>query len=246
MPVNNDLSIFCTNSLIIFFRSSRACLSVTLLLQTLRKVFYGSFWIDGMISPATWNGCPSMHFPAFITRLLDFGGFSCILTHFRATTVLCKAILEAGVEAVIKLTSSMNARSTGIDFLVDREYYGNPAWLTYSKVTLNAARNMTTVMVHPANIPFLPQSPLQYLITTVIQSSGILYLLNAKRINTWETDPYGLAKSNQTIDNDLPLLGASFRAAQTIEVCSQQPASFWIEPFWNVVSIKMFLVTRGW
>ena len=140
MLVNNDLSIFCTNSLIFFFKSFCACLSVTLLLYTPPKVSNGSFWIDGMISPATWNACSSTHFPHFITKLYDFWSFSFILAHFRAKTVLCKAILEAGVEVVIKLTSSMNAQSSGIDFLVDRDYRGNPAWLTYSKITLNAAR----------------------------------------------------------------------------------------------------------
>ena len=57
------------------------------------------------------------------------------------------------------------------------------------------------------------------------------------------TDPYALAKSDHIIDNDLPLLRPSFRAAQTIVVCSQQPAIFWIKPFLNVVSIKLFLVT---
>ena len=95
------------------------------------------------------------------------------MAHFKATTVLCKVILDAGVEVVIKLTSSMNAQSIGIDFLVDREYRDNPAWLKYSKITLNAARKEITNMVHPANIPFsyryqseatpladvLPQSP---------------------------------------------------------------------------------------
>ena len=126
MPANNDLSIFCTNSLIFFFKSSSACLSVTLLLQTHPKVFNSSFWIDGMISPATWNRNWSMHFPLFITRLPDFWGFSFILTYFKTTTVLSKAILGAGVEVVIKLTWSMNARSTSIDFLADREYRG---WL---------------------------------------------------------------------------------------------------------------------
>ena len=68
-----------------------------------------------------------MHFSPFITRIPGFCGFSFIPVHFKATTVLCKAILEAGVEVVIKLTSSMKARSTGIDFLVDREYRDNPA-----------------------------------------------------------------------------------------------------------------------
>ena len=48
----------------------------------------------------------------------------------------------------------MNARSTDFDFLVDREYRGNPAWLTYSQITLNAERNKITDMVHPVNIPF--------------------------------------------------------------------------------------------
>ena len=48
----------------------------------------------------------------------------------------------------------MNARSTGTDFLVDREYRGNPAWLTYSKIALNTGRNKITDMVHPENIPF--------------------------------------------------------------------------------------------
>ena len=89
-----------------------------------------------------------MHFSLFITRRPDFWGFSFIPAHFKATTVLYKAILEAGVEVVIKLTSSMNARSTGIDFLVDREYRDNTAWLTYSKIKLNAARNNITDMVH--------------------------------------------------------------------------------------------------
>ena len=93
-----------------------------------------------------------MHFAPFITRILDFWGFSFILAHFRATTALYKAILEAGVEIVIKLTLTLNAQSTGIDFLVDREYHGNPAWLTYSKITLNAASNkITDNVVHPAN-----------------------------------------------------------------------------------------------
>ena len=90
-----------------------------------------------------------MHFPPFITRLLVF-----ILANFKTTTVLCKTTLEAGVEVVIKLTSSMNAQSTGIDFLVDRVDHGNPAQLTYSKITLNTARNKITGTVHPANIPF--------------------------------------------------------------------------------------------
>ena len=94
-----------------------------------------------------------MHFPPFITRLLDFWGFSFILAHLRATTVLCKAILEAGVEVVIKLTSSMNARSTDIGFVVDGVYLDNPARLTYSKITLNATRNKITDMVNPADIP---------------------------------------------------------------------------------------------
>ena len=76
------------------------------------------------------------------------------MAHFREITVLCKTMLEAGVEVVIKLTSSMNARSAGTDFLVDREYRGNPAWLTYSKIALNAGRNKITDMVHPENIPF--------------------------------------------------------------------------------------------
>ena len=109
--------------------------------------------IDGMISPATWNGCLCMVFPPFITRLLDFWGFSFVIAHFRATTVFCKAILEAGVKVVSKLTASMNAQSTGIDFLVDRGCHGNPACLTYSKITLNAARNKITDMVH--SISFL-------------------------------------------------------------------------------------------
>ena len=90
-----------------------------------------------------------MHFPPFITRPLDFWGFSFILAHFRAAIDPCKATLEV----VIKLTSSMNARSTGI-YLIERVYRGNPARLTYSKITLNAARNKITDMVHPANIPF--------------------------------------------------------------------------------------------
>ena len=89
-----------------------------------------------------------MHFSLFITRRPGFWGFSFIPAHFKATTVLYKAILEVGVEVVIKLTSSMNARSTGIDFLVDREYRDNTAWLTYSKIKLNAARNNITDMVH--------------------------------------------------------------------------------------------------
>ena len=63
-----------------------------------------------------------VHFPSFI--LLNFWGFSFILAHFRVTTVLCKATLKVGVEVVIKLTSSVNARSTCIDFLVDRVYCG--------------------------------------------------------------------------------------------------------------------------
>ena len=146
--------MFCTNSLIFFFKSSSACLSVTLLLETLSKVFNGSFWIDGMISPATWNGCLCMHSSPFITRLPDFWCLNFILAYFRATILLCKEILEAGVEVLTKFTSSMNARSTGIDFLVDREYRGNPAWLTYSKITLNPKRNKITDMVHPVNIPF--------------------------------------------------------------------------------------------
>ena len=48
----------------------------------------------------------------------------------------------------------MNARSTDNDFLVDREYRGNPAWLTYFKITLHAERNKITDMVHPASISF--------------------------------------------------------------------------------------------
>ena len=94
-----------------------------------------------------------MHFPPFTTRLLDFWGFSFILAHFTAIYVLFKAILEAGVEVVIKPTLSMNAQSTGIDFLVDRDFGGNLAWVTYSKITLNAARNKITDMVH--SISFL-------------------------------------------------------------------------------------------
>ena len=70
----------------------------------------------------------------------------------------------------------------------------------------------------------------------------MLYLLNAKRINTWRASPYALAKSNQIIGNNLHLLRASFRAAHTIDVCSQEPVIFRIEPFKNVVSIKLFLV----
>ena len=114
-----------------------------------------------------------MHFPLFITRLADFWGFSFILGHFRVTTVLCKTILEAGVWVVIKLSSSMNAQSTGIYFIVDREHRGNPAWLTYSKLSLNAERNKITDTVYRSNISFsywyqseatpiadvLPQSP---------------------------------------------------------------------------------------
>ena len=80
-----------------------------------------------MISPATSNGYSSMHFRPFITRLPNFWIFSFILAHFRATTVYCKLILEARVEVVIKFTSSLNARSTDIDFFVDREYRGNSA-----------------------------------------------------------------------------------------------------------------------
>ena len=98
-----------------------------------------------MISPATWNGCSSMHL-SFITRLLHFCSFSFILVHVRAAAVLCDAILEDGVEVVINITSSMNAWSTGIDFLVDREYLGNPAWLTYSKITLNAPRTKSLIL----------------------------------------------------------------------------------------------------
>ena len=130
-PVNNDLSIFRTTSLI--SSSNR---------------------LDRMISPATSIGCSSMYFPPFITRLLDFWGFSFILSLFRATTVLCKTILEAGVEVVIKLTSSMKAWSTSNDLLFDRVHCGNPAQLTYFKITLNAANNKMTDMVHSANIPF--------------------------------------------------------------------------------------------
>ena len=70
----------------------------------------------------------------------------------------------------------------------------------------------------------------------------MLYLLNAKRINTWRAAPYALAKSNQIIGNNLHLLRASFSAAHTIDVCSQEPVIFWTEPFKNVVSIKLFLV----
>ena len=82
------------------------------------------------------------------------GALVFILPHFRATTVLCKAILEHGVQVAMKLKSSMNARSTGINFLVDSEYRGSPAWLTYSKIILITARNKITNMVHPANIHF--------------------------------------------------------------------------------------------
>ena len=124
-------------------------------IEVLSSPLFSKIWlevqsplIDGMISPATWNGCLCMHFPSFITRLLDFWGFSFIIAHSRATTVFCKAILEAGVKVVSKPTSSMNAQSTAIDFLVDRECCGNPACLTYSKITLNAARNKVTDMVH--------------------------------------------------------------------------------------------------
>ena len=95
-----------------------------------------------------------MHSSPFITRLPDFWCLNFILAYFRATILLCKEILEAGVEVLTKFTSSMNARSTGIDFLVDREYRGNPACLTYSKITLNPKRNKITDMVHPVNIPF--------------------------------------------------------------------------------------------
>ena len=101
-------------------------------------------------------------------------------------------------------------RALELIFFVEREYRGNPAWLTYSKITLNAARNKITDMGHAANIPFsyqyqseatplanvISQNALSYLITRVTQSYGILYFLNVKRINMWGTDPYALVKSN--------------------------------------------------
>ena len=59
-----------------------------------------------------------MDFAPFITRILDFWGFSFILAHFRATAALYKAILEAGVEIVIKLTSTVNHRALALIFLL--------------------------------------------------------------------------------------------------------------------------------
>ena len=72
----------------------------------------------------------AIHLCIFVLLSLDYlisGSLVSILAHFRATTVFCKVILEARVEVVIKFTSSLNARSTDIDFFVDREYRGNSA-----------------------------------------------------------------------------------------------------------------------
>ena len=61
-------------------------------------------------SPSTLYGCSFLYSPTFITRL---HGFSFILANFRVITVLCIAILQAGVQIVSKLLSSTNTRSTG-------------------------------------------------------------------------------------------------------------------------------------
>ena len=49
----------------------------------------------------------------------------------RQQLLFMKTILEAGVKIGNQLISSMNAQSTGIDFVVNRVYGGNPAWLAY-------------------------------------------------------------------------------------------------------------------
>ena len=62
-------------------------------------------------------------------RPLEFWSFSFILAHFKATPVFYRTMFEARVEHVSILVSSMNAHNTGIEFLVDGVYYGNPAQL---------------------------------------------------------------------------------------------------------------------
>ena len=60
-------------------------------------------------------------------------------------------------------------------------------------------------------------------------------------------DPYALAISSHIVAKDTFLDLASFRAAQTIEICSQHPGAFFIQPFCTDLYTNLLLtVYVGW
>ena len=57
-------------------------------------------------------------------------------------------------------------------------------------------------------------------------------------------DPDALAISSHIIAADNFLDMASFEAAQTIEICSQLPGTFSVQPFCTVLSINFLLLIK--
>ena len=57
-------------------------------------------------------------------------------------------------------------------------------------------------------------------------------------------DPYAFAISSHIVARDKFLDLASFRAAQTIEICSQQPGTFSIQPFCTDLFIILLLLIK--
>ena len=57
-------------------------------------------------------------------------------------------------------------------------------------------------------------------------------------------DPYALVISSHIVAKDKFLDLASFRAAQTIEMCSQHPGTFSIQPFCTDLFINLLLFIK--
>ena len=57
-------------------------------------------------------------------------------------------------------------------------------------------------------------------------------------------DPYAFAISSNIVAKDKFLDFASFRAAQTIEICSQHPGTFSIQPFCTDLFINWLLLVK--
>ena len=57
-------------------------------------------------------------------------------------------------------------------------------------------------------------------------------------------EPYALAMSNHIVTKDKFLDLVSFRAVQTIEMCSQHPGTFSIQPFCTDLFINLLLLIK--
>lgn len=75
-----------------------------------------------------------------------------------------------------------------------------------------------------------------------IQLGATPYLSSAKNIKLCGIEGNAFAISSHIVARSDLLTRASLRAAQTIDMCSQQPGTFSIQPFWSDVLINLLVL----